>query len=170
MKRDYSSINRAKLVDEPIVEMLLTKKYTNSDITFARADIKMDYEGVDIICYSSGTKKFINVKRNSSKHYRSPNFSISLDKNKLDTFKSTSFAFIDETADSVYFVDGSALLTYILENSSKSTVSQYNPNKLWIVIPKTDTVLLSSSVIKYNKNVAKLLELGRDESQFADLF
>lgn len=169
MRRDYSAINRAKLVDEPIIEMLLTKKYAGSSLTFMRSDIHLDYEGVDIVCSSNGTKKYINVKRNSSKHYRSPNFSIALDKNKLDVFKNSSFAFIDETADAVYFVDGAALLTYILEHADRSNAYPNNANKLWIVIPKSDIASISSSIIKYNKGIARLLEMGRDESKFADL-
>lgn len=171
--RDYSAINRAKLVDEPIVEMLLTKKYKNSELTIMKSDIKTDYEGADIICISNGTKRFINVKRNSSKHFNSPNFSISIDKNKLNTFKNTQFAFIDESANSIYMVDGVKLLSYILEHSEKISTLKYNENKAWAIIPKNDIALMTSDndhIIKYNKNIARLLEIGRDESQFVDLF
>ena len=55
--------NRAKLVDEPIVEMLLSNKYYKAGIKFMKADLQSDFDGTDIICYSNGTKRSLNVKR-----------------------------------------------------------------------------------------------------------
>lgn len=171
--KDHSAINRAKLVDEPIVEMLLARKYSNSNVKFMKADLQSDFEGTDIICFANGVKRPINVKRNSSRYYNSPNFSISLDKNKLNMFKNTSFIFIDEVADALYMVDGTMLLAYILEHSDRISSSKYNPNKLWAVIPKADIILMvdgsPNGIIRYNKNIAKLFELGRSEDQYKEL-
>jgi hypothetical protein len=170
MKKDYSAVNRAKLVDEPIVEMILAHKYSKQNVKFMKADLESDYNGTDIICYSDGVKKSINVKRNSSKHYNSPNFSISINKNNLTMFRNTSFIFIDEVADSLYTVDGTALLSYILNNSNNINT---NANKFWVVIPKTDIISMANDmpdgIIHYNKNISKLFELGRDENKYKEL-
>ena len=49
--RVSSTVNRAKLVDEPIVEMILSRKFYKSGLRFMKADLKSDFEGTDIICY-----------------------------------------------------------------------------------------------------------------------
>ena len=65
------AVNRAKLVDEPIVEMLLSNKYSKAGVRFMKADLQSDFDGTDIICYANGTKRSLNVKRNSSKYFNS---------------------------------------------------------------------------------------------------
>ena len=171
--KDNRAVNRAKLVDEPIVEMILSRRYLKSGIKFMKSDLETDFDGTDIICYSNGLKRSLNVKRNSSKYYNSPNFSITLNKNKMNSFKSTSFVFIDEVSDSLYIVDGEVLLKYIIENSRNLRSSDDNGVKFWIIIPKKDILSLISdnpnSIIKYNKQVARLFELGRNEDQYKEL-
>lgn len=171
--KDNRAVNRAKLVDEPIVEMILSRRYLKSGIKFMKSDLETDFDGTDIICYSNGLKRSLNVKRNSSKYYNSPNFSITLNKNKMNSFKSTSFVFIDEVSDSLYIVDGEVLLKYIIENSRNLRSSDDNGVKFWIIIPKKDILNLISdnpnSIIKYNKHVARLFELGRNEDQYKEL-
>lgn len=173
MSYDNCSVNRAKLVDEPIVEMILSRKYLKSGLKFVIADLQSDFDGTDIVCYSSGTKRSINVKRNSSKYYNSSNFTISIDQNKLGMFNNTSFVFIDEVADCLYVVDGVALLQYILSKSNSIHQSKNNSKKSWVILPKKNLISLigdnPNGIIKYSKQIAKLLENGRDESQFKDL-
>lgn len=171
--KDNRAVNRAKLVDEPIVEMILSRRYLKSGVKFMKSDLETDFDGTDIICYSNGLKRSLNVKRNSSKYYNSPNFSITLNKNKMNSFKSTSFVFIDEVSDSLYIVDGEVLLKYIIENSRNLRSSDDNGVKFWIIIPKKDILNLISdnpnSIIKYSKQVARLFELGRNEDQYKEL-
>ena len=45
--KDHSAINRAKLVDEPIVEMLLARKYSNSNVKFMKADLQSAFFPID---------------------------------------------------------------------------------------------------------------------------
>lgn len=163
--KDFGIINRTALVDSPIVEMLLANKYRNSNISFLKRDREHPY----ITCVLDGVKKLINVKRNSARHYDSQNFSIIVDKNNLSKFKNSSFAFIDETADAIYFVDGDKLLTYIVEHKNRINVPEHSTSKMWVTLPKSDMVLISRSTIKYNKHIAHLFELNRDESKFSNL-
>ena len=165
--------NRAKLVDEPIVEMLLSHKYYNAGIKFMKADLQSDFDGTDIICYSNGMKRFINVKRNSSKYFNSPNFSIAINKNKLNVYNNTSYVFIDEVADCLYIVDGIDLVKYIIEKYDNVRQSEKKPDNFYLIIPKRDIINMIGDnrdhIIKYNKSIANLLELGRNEDQYKEL-
>lgn len=167
------AVNRAKLIDEPIVEMLLTNKYYKSGVSFTRADIKSDLCGVDIVCYSNGIKRNINVKRNSSKYYSSPNFTMSIDKNNLEVFNNSIYVFIDEVADALYIVDGVSLLSYIVNHDNCIMTSNKNSNKSYILIPKKDLLEIigdnNNRIIRYSKQIAALLEMNRDESKFTNL-
>lgn len=170
--RDNSAVNRAKLVDEPIVEMLLSRRYLKSGMKFMKADIQSDFNGTDIVCYFNGITRNLNVKRNSSKYFDSPNFTITVDKSKISQYKETMFIFIDEVADSLYIVDGDQLFTYILSKSSKLRPTK-KESTFFLVTPKSDIISLVSSqdrIIKYNKNIARLFEIGRNEEQFRGLF
>lgn len=170
--RDNGTVNRTRLIDEPIVEMLLNKKYAKSGIKFMKSG-SSDSDGTDIICYGNGTKRNLNIKRNSSKYYRSQNFSINVNKNKMGCYSGNTYVFIDEVADCLYIVDGMQLLNYILEHADNVKQSESNSNCYYIVIPKSDVALMvpdkNYGIIKYNKSVANLLAIGRDESQFTGL-
>ena len=165
--------NRAKLVDEPIVEMLLSNKYYKAGIKFMKADLQSDFDGADIICYANGVKRSLNVKRNSSKYFNSPNFSITINKNKLNVYNNTSYVFIDEVADCLYIVDGMDLVKYIIENNDNVRQSEKKPGNFYLIIPKKDIINMIGDnrdhVIKYNKAIANLLAAGRDESMYMDL-
>jgi hypothetical protein len=165
--------NRAKLVDEPIVEMLLAHKYFKSGIKFMKADLQSDFDGTDIICYANGIKRSLNVKRNSSKYFNSPNFSIAINKNKVDVYNNTSYIFIDEVADCLYIVDGLDLYKYILEKSDNVRQSDKKADNFYLVIPKRDIITMIGDnhdhIIKYNKAVANLFASGRDESMYMNL-
>lgn len=167
-----SAINRAKLVDEPIVEMLLSRKYLKSGIKFMKSDLQTDFNGTDIVYYANGIKRFLDVKRNSSKYYNSPNFSISVNKDKIDVYNNTSYVFIDETADSLYIVNGIELLKYILDNVNNIKQSDKKQDSYYLVIPKQDVILMAGDndhIIKYNKSIANLFAIGRDESNYSNL-
>lgn len=172
MIKENCTLNRTKLVDEPIVEMLLNKKYSKSGIRFMRSATG-DSECTGIICYSNGAKKYLNIKRNSSKYYRSRNFSINVNKNRLDCYSGTTYVFIDEVSDCLYIVDGMQLLNYILDHADSLKQSDNNPNNYYIVIPKSDIALMISDknngIIKYSKPIANLFTVGRDETQFTNL-
>ena len=165
--------NRAKLVDEPIVEMLLSHKYYKAGIKFMKADLQSDFDGTDIICYANGVKRSINVKRNSSKYFNSPNFSIAINKNKLNVYNNTSYVFIDEVADCLYIVDGIDLVKYIIEKYANVRQSEKKPDNFYLIIPKKDILNMIGDnrdhIIKYNKAIANLLELGRNEDQYKEL-
>lgn len=165
--------NRAKLVDEPIVEMLLSHKYYKAGIKFMKADLQSDFDGTDIICYANGIKRSINVKRNSSKYFNSPNFSIAINKNKLSVYNNTSYVFIDEVADCLYIVDGIDLVKYIIEKYANVRQSEKKTDNFYLIIPKKDILNMIGDnrdhIIKYNKAIANLLELGRNEDQYKEL-
>ena len=165
--------NRAKLVDEPIVEMLLSHKYYKAGIKFMKADLQSDFDGTDIVCYANGMKRSINVKRNSSKYFNSPNFSIAINKNKLNIYNNTSYVFIDEVADCLYIVDGIDLVKYIIEKYDNVRQSEKKPDNFYLIIPKRDIINMIGDnrdhVIKYNKAIANLFELGRNEDQYKEL-
>lgn len=165
--------NRAKLVDEPIVEMLLSNKYYKAGIKFMKADLQSDFDGTDIICYANGVKRSINVKRNSSKYFNSPNFSIAINKNKLNVYNNTSYVFIDEVSDCLYIVDGMDLVKYIIENNDNVRQSEKKPGNFYLIIPKRDIINMIGDnrdhIIKYNKAIANLFELGRNEDQYKEL-
>ena len=173
MVKDNCIINRTRLVDIPIVEMLLAKKYAKSDVKFMRSDTQNDADCTDVICYSCGTQRRLTVKRNSSKYYDSPNFSLSVNKNKLNLYYGTSFVFIDEVSNCLYIIDGMTLLGYVLDHSDNVKQSDNNKNNYYLIIPKKDIASMietcSGSVIKYGKSVAHLFSIGRDESQFVGL-
>ena len=165
--------NRAKLVDEPIVEMLLSHKYYKASIKFMKADLQSDFDGADIICYANGVKRSLNVKRNSSKYFNSPNFSITINKNKLNVYNNTSYVFIDEVADCLYIVDGMDLVKYIIENNDNVRQSEKKPGNFYLIIPKNDIINMIGDnrdhIIKYSKAIANLLAAGRDESMYMNL-
>lgn len=165
--------NRAKLVDEPIVEMLLSHKYYKAGIKFMKADLQSDFDGTDIICYANGMKRSINVKRNSSKYFNSPNFSVAINKNKLNVYNNTSYVFIDEVSDCLYIVDGIDLVKYIIEKYSNVRQSEKKPDNFYLIIPKRDIINMIGNnrdhIIKYNKAIANLFELGRNEDQYKEL-
>lgn len=173
MIKSNPAVNRAKLVDEPIVEMILSHKYFKAGLKFMKADLQSDFDGVDIICYSSGFQRNYNVKRNSSKYFNSSNFTLTLNKNKMNVFNNTSFIFIDEVANALYIVDGITLLKYILEHSDNIRTAQNDPNKSWVLLPKKDIKSMicdnDNSIIEYNSRIAKLFELGRNEELYKDL-
>ena len=165
--------NRAKLVDEPIVEMLLSHKYYKAGIKFMKADLQSDFDGTDIVCYANGVKRSLNVKRNSSKYFNSPNFSIAINKNKLNVYNNTSYVFIDEVADCLYIVDGIDLVKYIIEKYDNVRQSEKKPGNFYLIIPKKDIINMIGDnrdhIIKYNKAIANLFELGRNEDQYKEL-
>ena len=165
--------NRAKLVDEPIVEMLLSHKYYKAGIKFMKADLQSDFDGTDIVCYANGVKRSINVNRNSSKYFNSPNFSIAINKNKLNVSNNTSYIFIDEVADCLYIVDGIDLVKYIIEKYDNVRQSEKKPDNFYLIIPKRDIINMIGDnrdrIIKYNKAIANLFAAGRDESMYMNL-
>ena len=165
--------NRAKLVDEPIVEMLLSHKYYKAGIKFMKSDLQSDFDGTDIICYANGVKRSLNVKRNSSKYFNSPNFSIAINKNRLNVYNNTSYVFIDEVADCLYIVDGMDLVKYIIENNDNVRQSEKKPGNFYLIIPKKDIINMIGDnrdhIIKYNKAIANLFSAGRDESMYMNL-
>jgi hypothetical protein len=168
-----NSVSRAKLVDEPIVEMILSYKYFKSGIKFMKADLQSDFDGTDIIAYSNGSKQLINVKRNSSKYYNSSNFTLSVNKNKLDLYNNVLYIFIDEVANCLYLVNGKDLLKYILDKIDNVKQSAKKSNSYYIVIPKSDIRSMigdnKDQIITYSSAIAKLFESGRDESIYSDL-
>lgn len=159
---------RSKLVDEPIVEMILSQKFKNSKIKFNRLTNNSNYS---LTASVNGTVKTIIVVRNSSKYFKSPNFLMSLNKNSLSQFNNSIFAFIDEVSNSLYMVDSVNLLMYIIKNSDNLKQSSKD-NIAWIVIPKKDIVSLvaDDGIIKYSNNVAELFSNNRDESKYSNLF
>ena len=170
MVKDNRILNRTRLVDEPIVEMLLTKKYGKSNVKFMKSSA--DPDCTDLICYGNGIVRSLNVKRNSSKYHSSPNFSIAINKNHLGVYNNASYVFIDEVADCLYIVDGMTLLTYILEHADNVRQSDNSAGNYYIVIPKKDVASLvntNDNIVKYNKAVADLFANCRDESQYASL-
>lgn len=173
MMHSKNSMNRSKLVDGPIVEMLLSNKYFKSGITFIKSSHKEDASIADMVYYIDGIKRSVIIKRNSSKYFNSQNFILHLDKNKLNVFHNTSYVFIDEVANSLYVVDGIKLLKYILDHQSNLKDYNESPNKAYMVLPKKDIRSIieenPNSIIKYGNNIATLLELGRDENKFNNL-
>lgn len=173
MAKDNCILNRTKLVDEPIVEMLLSKKYSKSGIRFIKSDSTNESDCTDTICYGSGTKRQLHIKRNSSKYYNSPNFAIAVNKNKLTGYSGSSFVFIDEVADCLYIIDGLSLLGYILNHADNVKQSDNGGNNYYIIIPKKDIAALvngnAGNIIKYGKNVSNLFAIGRDESKYMGL-
>lgn len=165
------SANRARLVDEPIVEMLMTNTYYKSGIKFMHADIDSDFKGADIICSVNGVSKAINVKRNSSKYWNSPNFTITFHKDKLGEFNNSTYVYIDEVANCLYLVRGEELLKYLLQKMESIKPSN-NGSTYYVVCPKKDMAELSTkggTVIKYSNTIARLFETGRDESMYDKL-
>lgn len=165
--KDNCITNRSRIIDEPIVESILSRRYAQSGIKFYK-EFDSDYSG--IVCYSNGIKKTLFVRRNSSKYYNSPNFSLSFNKNNLSSYYNSMFAFIDEVADCVYIVDGISLLTYIVEHSEYVKQSDTNSNNYYVIIPKKSIISLIKSdaqCIKYSKQIADILESNRDESKFS---
>ena len=162
--------NRAKLVDVPVVIMLMTNRFSKSDIKFMMSDNESDF---DIMYCYSGNMRSLKVRRNSAKHYKSSNFSVSINKNNLAEFSNSTFAFIDEVANAIYLVDGVALLQYMIDHSAKVNMLETNSSMGWIIIPKKDILNMISdnpnSIIKYNNAIAKILENGRNELMFKDL-
>lgn len=159
---------RSKLVDEPIVEMILSQKFKNSKIKFNRLTNNSNYS---LTASVNGTVKTIIVVRNSSKYFKSPNFLMSLNKNSLSQFNNSMVAFIDEVSNSLYMVDSVNLLMYIIKNSDNLKQSSKD-NIAWIVIPKKDIISLvaDDGIIKYSNNVAALFSNNRDESKYSNLF
>ena len=153
---------RSKLVDEPIVKMLLTKKYAKSNLKFTDSNSKNEF-------YLNGFKRYLTTIRNSSKYFKSRNFVVSVDKNNLKDFSNSMFVFIDEIANSLYITDGITLLHYIIEHS-KDINYIGDSNKSYLLIRKNDIVDLvkesASGIIEYNKAIAHLFEIGRDEDQY----
>lgn len=167
------SANRARLIDEPIVEMLMAKKYAKSGIKFLHSDSQSDFNGNNIVCSVNGTNKQLNVKRNASKYWNSHNFTITFYKDNLSVFNNNTFVFIDESANCLCLVNGIDLLKYILENIHKANRSKVG-NSYYIIVPKTDIADLATNsggdIIKYSKQIASLFESNRDETLFAKLF
>lgn len=167
MSKHTSIMNRTTLVDEPIVEMILSKKYASSGISFMK-----DYNSSSTIYCVNGIKRNLIVKRNSSKYYSSHNFFISLNKNKLDVFNNATYVFIDEVADTLYLVDGIELLKYIIDHKD-DIVPIEDSDLSYILIHKADISALTdgnqNQIIKYNRQFANLFEMFRDENNFANL-
>ena len=109
----------------------------------------------------------------SSKYFNSPNFSIAINKNKLNVYNNTSYVFIDEVADCLYIVDGMDLVKYIIENNDNVRQSEQKPGNFYLIIPKKDIINMIGDnrdhIIKYNKAIANLFAAGRDESMYMNL-
>lgn len=154
---------RTKLFDEPLVQNLFSNKYNKSNIQFVRTS-----DGV-LSYYSSGIKRNVYTFRNSSDYYDSPNFLISVDKNNLTIYNNSSFVFIDEVSDCLYIVDGIELLQYLIDHIDN--VKQSNSGiGYYILIPKKDISSIANTNIKYNKQIANLIKLNRNEELFKNLF
>jgi hypothetical protein len=154
---------RTKLVDEPIVEMLLSNKYSKANMTFVKSADTNEYS-----YYANGVMRNLVIRRNSSKYYNSANFSISINKDDISVYNNSLFVFIDEIANCLYTVNGEDLLKYILQKKDNLKASSANPDSYYLLIPKKDILELVSDndnhVIKYNESVANLFALCRDES------
>lgn len=159
--------NRTKLVDEPIVKSLLVKSFPKSDIRFMT---NTDCNGKMITyCLVNGAKRSLVVNRNVGKHYKSNNFVVSVDKNRLTVFNDSLFVFVDETANSLYMIDGIRLLSYILNNADRLIPTTHD-NVSWLTVPKTDIYDLINdnprNVIKYSHSVANMFSVSRNEDQY----
>ena len=163
-----SSVNRTRLVDAPIVEALLMNKYGKSGVSF----IQSSDDDADFVCYSSGAKRSYCIRRNSSKYYNSPNFTVTLDKNRLYKFNNTSYVFIDEVLNCLYIVDGIDLLTYIVEHPERINGCEDSDSRAWVILPKKDIRDIISdnpnSTIKYNKQISSIFANCRDENNYKD--
>ena len=167
---DNCIANRTKLIDTPIVEMILSNLYRKSKIKFMLPDKKLELDGINLISLVNGKKTNICIKRNSKKYFDSQNFTFSLNRNRLNVFNNTMFVFIDELNDSIYTVSGTKLLSYIISNSDNLHPSTTNKNVTWLIIPKQDVINMAcdrcNGIIKCNKNIMNLLSLNRDENLY----
>lgn len=165
-KEISSTTSRSTIIDSSIVETVLSNKFSKSNLRF----IRDSHTRQTLLVCVNGTQKILNIRRNSSKYYNSHNFTVGVDKNNLTVFPNSIYVFIDEVKDCLYMVDGTVLLSYILEHSDELIVNKTNNSKYCMVIPKNNLFNLikdnKDSVIHYNKNIAKLLEVNRDESIF----
>lgn len=166
MAKYSHSMNRTALIDEPIVEMLLAKRYASSGISFIK-----EYNNPTLAYCVNGVKRNLYIKRNSSKYFNSHNFFISLNKNHLDVFNNSTYVFIDEVSNSLYLVDGITLLKFILNH--KDEINQIaDSDNSYILISKQDIISMTTSktqVIRYNDQFASLFAMCRDESKFTNL-
>lgn len=166
MTKYSNSMNRSALIDEPIVEMLLSKKYASSGISFQK-----EYKNSTLMYSVNGVHRNLFIKRNSSKYYNSNNFFITLNKNRLDVFNNATYVFIDEVSNALYLVDGMSLLKFILNH--KDNINQIdNTENYYILISKADIISLTDSknqIINYNNQFATLFKMYRDESNFTNL-
>lgn len=173
MKYDNSTVNRTRLIDTPIVEMLLSQRFAKSGISFMKEINREDATVNNIICYGNGNSRNLTIKRNSNKYAFSPNFLLNFDKNKLNEFDNTSYIFIDEAANALYIVDGIDLLKYIIGHSIDLNMYENSVTRAWMLIPKSDIISMandnSNHIIKYNKRIAQLFAQGRDENLFSNL-
>lgn len=160
--------NRTKLVDQPIVEMILSKRYCKNGIKFQQS-----YNDNSFNYTINSLNRSIHIIRNSCKYYNSHNYSISLNLNKLNIFNNSSFIFIDELVNTMYIVDGMNLLAYIIEKANNIQSDKDDTSKHFILIPKNDIVNLTkdniNNVIKYNKQIASIFALNRDELKYQHL-
>lgn len=167
---DNCIANRTKLIDTPIVEMILSNLYRKSKIKFMLPDKKLELDGINLISLVNGKKTNICIKRNSKKYFDSQNFTFSLNRNRLNVFNNTMFVFIDELNDSIYTVSGTKLLSYIISNSDNLHPSTTNKNVTWLIIPKQDVINMAcdrcNGIIKCNKNIMNLFSLNRDENLY----
>lgn len=167
---DNCIANRTKLIDTPIVEMILSNLYRKSKIKFMLPDKKLELDGINLISLVNGKKTNICIKRNSKKYFDSQNFTFSLNCNRLNVFNNTMFVFIDELNDSIYTVSGTKLLSYIISNSDNLHPSTTNKNVTWLIIPKQDVINMAcdrcNGIIKCNKNIMNLFSLNRDENLY----
>lgn len=166
MAKYSNSMNRTALIDEPIVEMLLSKRYASSGISFIK-----EFNSSTLAYYVNGIKKNLYIKRNSAKYFNSHNFFITLNKNHLDVFNNSTYVFIDEVANALYLVDGIVLLKFILDH--KDNINQIvDSDNSYILISKQDIMSMTSSknqIIRYNDQFASLFAMCRDESKFTNL-
>lgn len=164
--------NRTNIVDQPIVAAILNTKYSNSNIKFMlKNGLHRGGYGSDMLYSVNGVTKKIVTVRNSSKHWDSRNFILTFNKNSLDIFNNSVFAFIDELYNFLYVVNSEALLKYIVNNHSNVRESSTG-NSHYILIPKREVAGLaaeSGTLIKYDKKTSSILEACRDESVYNKL-
>lgn len=135
MATRIESLRRAKLVDEPLVRMIISEVWGLSAMETTKEE---DFLGVDIKAMDTyGRLYFFDVKRNSSTRRKDGSFTFTY-LNKLGIeykYADKNLVFVDECNSCIYFIKGERLQEYVDDEKTQKIVSKYDASR-FVSLPK----------------------------------
>lgn len=161
--KSVKSYRRAKLVDEPLVRLLIHEIWGLNTVETTKDD---DIRGVDIKAVDTwGNLYVFDVKRNSGSRYNKDFTFTYINRLGIECNFERDFVFIDEYNCKVHFVHGDALCGYVYDEKTQKVVSKNDASR-FVALPLSVIGSLSYYSHQLRDFEVQYLCRNRDENLF----